>query len=295
MTDPTIAPSTPSGRSLEQLASLATTGDRVALEELLAAIQHQIYRHALRFLGHPADAEDATQEILIRITTRLATFEHRSKFTTWAYTIATRMLIRTGQRRLETVVGSPDDYAAFLDAGLSEHGRPADEAERRELEDEVRISCTYGMLLALTRPSRAAYLLGDVLGFTDTEGAAICECSPAAFRQRLARARTAMRRIIDDRCGLLDPANPCSCARQITPLLDHGIINPDQLTFRDHPREPGQRRIDAARFERAATQLDHVVAIADLYRADRFAAPDELWATISTAIPDLLDTNESND
>ncbi len=205
------------------------------------------------------------------------------------------MLIRTGQQRLETVVGSPDDYAAFLDAGLSEHGRPADEAERRELEDEVRISCTYGMLLALTRPSRAAYLLGDVLGFTDNEGAAICECSPAAFRQRLARARTAMRRIIDDRCGLLDPDNPCSCARQITPLLDHGIIDSDQLTFRDHPREPGQRRIDVARFERAATQLDHVVAIADLYRADRFAAPDELWATISTAIPDLLDTINSDD
>lgn len=104
-----------------------------------------------------------------------------------------------------------------------------------------------------------------------------------------------MPRIIDDRCGLLDPANPCSCARQIAPLLDHEIINPDQLTFRDHRREPEQRRIDPARFERAATQLDHVVAIADLYRADRFAAPGELWATISTAIPDLLDTINPND
>lgn len=295
MLDATTVPSTPSGRSLEQLASLATTGDRVALEELLAAVQHQIYRHALRFLGHPHDAEDATQEILVRIATRLATFEQRSKFTTWAYTIATRMLIRTSQRRLETVVGSPDDYAAFLDAGLSEQGRPADEAERREFEDEIRISCTYGMLLTLTRPSRAAYLVGDVLGFTDVEGAAICECSPAAFRQRLARARVAMRRIINDRCGLFDSANPCSCARQIAPLLDHAIIDPDQLTFRDHPREHGQSKIDPVRLERAATQLDHVVAIADLYRADRFAAPSELWATISTGIPDLLGTISSAD
>ena len=54
-----------------------------------------MYRLALRFLGHPEDAQDACQEILIRIVTHLGSFEGRSKFTTWAYTVATRSLLRT--------------------------------------------------------------------------------------------------------------------------------------------------------------------------------------------------------
>lgn len=281
-------PITASGRSLEQLASLATAGDRAALEELLECIQHIVYRHALRFLGHPADAEDATQEILLRITTRLATFEGRSKFTTWMYTISTRMLIKTSQRRLEAVVGPPESYAGFLDAGLAESNEPASMAEFGELADEVRVSCTYGMLLCLSRPVRSAYLLGDVLGFTDVEGATICECTPAAFRQRLARGRKSIRQIIDNRCGLIDPSNPCSCALQVLPMLTAGVLDPDTLTFSDHPREHRQPPIDPDRFDRASKQIDHIVAIGDLYRSDRFTAPEDLWRSVSRAIPDLL-------
>jgi RNA polymerase sigma factor (sigma-70 family) len=48
---------------------------------------HQpMYRLALRFTGAPADAEDATQEVMIRLLTQLGSFEGRSRFTTWAYT-----------------------------------------------------------------------------------------------------------------------------------------------------------------------------------------------------------------
>jgi len=66
-----------------------------------------MYRLALRFLGHPEDAQDACQEILIRIVTRLGTFEGRSKFTTWAYTVPTRSLLRTKQRFVESSVLGP--------------------------------------------------------------------------------------------------------------------------------------------------------------------------------------------
>ena len=51
----------------DALARLAANGDRVALAELVRGLQHPTYRLALRFLGHPQDAEDATQEILIRV------------------------------------------------------------------------------------------------------------------------------------------------------------------------------------------------------------------------------------
>ena len=109
-----------SDRSLEQLASHAAAGDRDALNELLTRVQHPIYRLSLRFLGSPADAEDATQEILVRLTTRLATFEGRSAFTTWMYTVAVRMLLRTRKRLVESSVVSTERFGGFLDAGLAD-------------------------------------------------------------------------------------------------------------------------------------------------------------------------------
>jgi DNA-directed RNA polymerase specialized sigma24 family protein len=132
------------GVRLDELARRAAEGDRDALSELVREIQHPLYRLALRFLGNPDDAQDACQEILIRIVTRLGTFEGRSKFSTWAYTVAVRLLLRTRKRLYESAVQGADEYAAALDAGLGDVDPTLEEVEYRLLSEEVRISCTYG-------------------------------------------------------------------------------------------------------------------------------------------------------
>ena len=269
--------------TVDELARRAADGDRDALSALVREIQHPMYRLALRFLGHPQDAEDARQEILVRIVTRLGTFEGRSKFTTWAYTVATRSLLRTRKRAVESSVQGAERFAAFLDAGMGDIDTTMEEAEYRVLCEEVRISCTYGMLLCLSRPQRAAYLLADVVGLTDVEGAEILECTREAFRQRVARARRTLRYVIDNRCGLVDPANPCRCGRQITAGLDAGILHRDHLVLAEHPRHEVRVWI-----EPVARQLDQVVAIGDLYRFDRFAAPASLWDDLQQRYPELL-------
>ena len=71
----------------------ALDGDKEALERLVEAVQPLVYRLALRFFGNPADAEDASQEALIQIVTRLDRFSGRSAFTTWAYSVATRRFL----------------------------------------------------------------------------------------------------------------------------------------------------------------------------------------------------------
>jgi RNA polymerase sigma factor (sigma-70 family) len=276
-------------RSLEQLAQDAAAGDAAALEIVLRELRDPMYALALRFLGNRHDAEDATQEILVRIATRLSTFEGRSKLTTWAHTVATRMLLRAAPSRTESSVRGADDFVAFLDANLATVDFPADEVEYNELCEEVRISCTYGMLLCLSRRMRAAYLLGDVLGLTDVEAAEICECSPAAFRQRLARSRSTLRRIIDGRCGVVDPANPCSCGRQIQGSLAAGIMQRNRLDFLAHRLTGGPApAIDPSRFERAADQIETIVEIGNLYRRDRFATPASVWERVQDAMPDVL-------
>ena len=268
---------------VEDLARRAADGDRDALTALVRQLQHPMYRLALRFLGHPDDAQDACQEILIRIVTHLGSFEGRSKFTTWAYTVATRSLLRTKKRFVESSVQGPEQFAAFLDAGMGDVDPTIEEAEYRLLCEEIRISCTYGMLLCIPRPQRAAYLLADVIGLTDVEGAEVLDCSREAFRQRVSRARRTLRYVIDNRCGLVDPANPCRCGRQIAASEAVGILRRDELPLAEHSREEVRVWIDPL-----AKQLDEVVAIGDLYRFDRFAAPAALWDDLQQRFPTLL-------
>jgi RNA polymerase sigma factor (sigma-70 family) len=276
------------GRSLEELAREAAAGDSEALARLVEEVQHPVYRLALRFLGHPEDAKDATQEILVRLITHLGSFEGRSQFMTWAYTVSIRQLMRTRKRLVESSVQGAEAFAAFLDRGLADRDFTAEEAEYRALCAEVRISCTYGMLLCLSRPLRASYILGDALGMPDSVAAEICGISRAAQRQRLARARRTIRSIIAHRCGLVDAANPCRCGRQIESSLEAGILDRDNLVFAGHARTDGGP-IETGTVARAAEQLDLALAMSEVYRSDPgFAAPHEVWERVRAACPDLL-------
>jgi RNA polymerase sigma factor (sigma-70 family) len=74
--------------TLELLAKQALAGDRDALDALAHGLQADIYGLALRMLWNRENAEDATQQILVRIVTRLAQFDFRSQLKTWAYRVA---------------------------------------------------------------------------------------------------------------------------------------------------------------------------------------------------------------
>jgi hypothetical protein len=77
--------------------------------------------------------------------------------------------------------------------------------------------------------------------------------------------------VIANRGGLVDPANPCRCGRQISSSQAAGILDRDRLPLARHAREEVRVWV-----EPVARQLDAVVAIGDLYRFDRFAAPARL-------------------
>jgi RNA polymerase sigma factor (sigma-70 family) len=277
--------------SLEALAARAVGGDGDALAEVCAGLQDLIYALALRFTSDPHEAEDATQDVLIQVITNLGRFEGRSRLTTWVYTVAFRHLLRRRRGHVEASVAGPEPFADWLDTNLaagSAHPAAATEAEYRLLAAEVRLACTYGMLLTLSRMNRAVYLLGDLIGFTDVEGADVLGLTPAAFRQRLARARSAMRGIVADRCGLIAASNPCRCERQIAPSIAYGILDPDapQLT---RLQGADGRILDSGTIVAAADQLDAADAIAAVYRTDpAWRAPPTVWRRLQDAMPDLL-------
>ncbi|MFZ4813049.1 MAG: RNA polymerase sigma factor [Phototrophicaceae bacterium] len=76
----------------------AQNGSKEALEAVVRQTEGYIYNLALRMLQVPMDAEDATQEILIKMVTHLHSFRAESAFTTWMYRIACNHLL-TMQKR----------------------------------------------------------------------------------------------------------------------------------------------------------------------------------------------------
>ena len=99
----------------QSLVLRARSGDRKALEDLVQRHQAWIYNIAVRMLYHPQDAEDATQEILIKVLTRLSSFEGRSSFRTWLYRIIVNHVLNMKRGRVEHASTDFASYGAALD------------------------------------------------------------------------------------------------------------------------------------------------------------------------------------
>jgi hypothetical protein len=125
-----------------------------------------------------------------------------------------------------------DDYATLIDSGLSNEVKYAkNEGELSLLEEEVKVSCTQGLLLCLNPSDRMVYILSDILEFNGNEGAKIIGITAENFRKKLSRSRTKIRNFLSNKCGLANPNNPCRCSKKIDFLTEQNIINPKGLRF----------------------------------------------------------------
>src|SRR5436309_4943259 len=111
------------------LVARAQSGHRDALEALIQRHQTWIYNIAVRMLYHPQDAEDATQEVLIKALTRLSSFGGRSSFRTWLYRIVVNHVLNTKRGRVEPA--SP---------GFRSYGEALDNTPDSELPDPSSVS-----------------------------------------------------------------------------------------------------------------------------------------------------------
>ncbi len=222
--------------NLNDLVDQAVSGDKKALEGIVLEVKDLIYNLSLKMLLFPEDAQDATQEILIRMITHLSTFQGKSSFKTWVYRIATNYLItERSKKKYQAIRISFDDYANQIDTGQSNKILHTDnEGEINLLEEEVKVSCTHGLLHCLNPSNRLIYILGDVLGFNSTEAAEILEITPSSFRKQLSRSRERIKNFLTAKCGLVNSNNPCRCKRKIDFLIDQEMIDPRALRFAHH-------------------------------------------------------------
>lgn len=251
---------------LERNVCEAQAGDRGALEEVVRAVQPDIHKLAMRFLCCPHDAEDATQEILIRVIAGLGSFRGDSGFRTWVYRAASNALLSLRKQRLEQQALSFDSFAADLAQGLSESD---DALSDSLLLEEVKIGCTLAMLQCLDRKSRLAYILGEIMELEHVQAAEVLDMAPAAFRKRLSRARADIVAFMHGYCGLVNPDNVCRCHKRIGTAIALGRVDAAQLQFATLSQQAKQFPQVLAHIR----QLEATRRAAALYRSHPEAQP----------------------
>jgi RNA polymerase sigma factor (sigma-70 family) len=178
-------------------------------------------------LRHRADAEDATQEALLRIVTHLGQFRSESRFSTWAWRIAVNRILDLSRQRAGEV---PMDFQAMRED--LESGREPQAPERAEdavLLRELKMVCSRAMLQCLGPEERVAFTLGDLLGLSSEEAAGVLGIERPAFRKRLSRARASLQQFLSSECGVYNPAAPCRCHRRLSRALELGRVVPGRL------------------------------------------------------------------
>ncbi|MDZ5725639.1 RNA polymerase sigma factor [Acetobacterium sp. K1/6] len=211
---------------------LALNGDKQALELLLGSVQDMVYNLSLRMLGNPHDAEDATQEILIKTMTGLSSFRKESAFSTWVYRIATNYLLNYKNSFFAKQPPlSFEFYGADIEAGfLRNNPGMMNGVDEEILTHELKMSCTNVMLQCFDPESRLIYVLGIMFKVDSKVCGEILRITPEAYRQRLSRIRQKMAGFLKQYCGLASPEK-CNCQKRIGYAITNHRLNPANLEY----------------------------------------------------------------
>jgi RNA polymerase sigma factor (sigma-70 family) len=259
-----------------ELVAEAQHGNRDALEKLVLRHQAWIYNIAVRMLFEPHDAEEVTQEVLVKVITKLSTFKGESKFRTWLYRIVANHVLNMKRRPAEARATTFADYGAAINST-----RDLDLPDPNSvpvalpiLVEEAKNACTMGMLLCLERKQRIVFTLGEILGASDSIGGEVLEMSADNFRQCLARARRDLHHFMNNQCGLVNKNNPCRCPKKTRGFIEAGHVDPRKLLFvQEHVEKVRDVAAETVREIDDLAERQH----ADIYRDHPFLRPaDEI-------------------
>jgi RNA polymerase sigma factor (sigma-70 family) len=207
-------------------------GNSKALDQLVDIHQAFIYNVAWKMTHSNEDALDLTQEVLIKVITKLSTFKRESAFRTWLYRIVFNEFLQTKRKAKEEIFSSFEVHDQQLNAVPDTELTPEEELELTDYTREIKFRCTSAMLICLDREQRLIYLLGESFGIDHNIGAEIFGVSKENFRVKLSRARKELHNYMEHRCGLIKKSNPCRCTKKAKSALKMGVLNEDNLILK---------------------------------------------------------------
>ncbi|MCI9624414.1 MAG: RNA polymerase sigma factor [Lachnospiraceae bacterium] len=216
---------------LQALAEKATAGDMEALEALVTGVQDMVFNLSLRMLGTFADAEDAAQDILLKMITHLSSFRGESLFTTWVFRIAVNHLKDYKKHMFAHAPLSFEFYGDDIKNGkIQDIPDLTQNVEQDILAEELKMSCTNVMLQCLDTESRCIFILGTMFRIDSRIAGEILEMAPEAYRQRLSRIRKKMAGFLEQYCGAYG-GGTCRCRDRVNYAIQSHRLNPRQLDY----------------------------------------------------------------
>jgi RNA polymerase sigma factor (sigma-70 family) len=256
-----------------ELVCQALGGERSALEFLIRRHQPWIYNLAFRMVMVAQDAEDVTQEILVKILTKLSTFDaSKAAFRTWLYRMVANHVINMRTRGYEAAISRVEDYYSFIAQVPDED--PDSSPDTQLVISDLSIGCVMGVFLCLEREQRLAFILAVGFNVSDAEGSEILGMSEAGFRKLLSRARNKLRQYTDGNCGLFNENAPCRCHKKVTGFMRAGAYGPQRLTF----VQPGAPTLATLMGDRIGRFSDVYAEYARLIRDQPFYRAPEVIA-----------------
>jgi RNA polymerase sigma factor (sigma-70 family) len=266
------------------LVKLAINGDKKALQNLLIRHQVFIYNLALKMTKSVEDAEDLTQEVFIKAITALTKFQGKSQFRTWLYRITVNHFLNAKKRKAKLKIIDFESYFNSIDNIPTNELSITEQDELVDAIEEIRISCTAGMLLCLDREQRMVYILGEMFEIDHNLGAEILGISTGNFRIRLMRARQDLYNWMNERCGLVNKSNPCRCAKKTKAYIKAGFVDPDNLKFNTRYK----KKIYELSRQKAVSITD---TVEDLYKNIFQQHPLQELLTSSKIVDEILNNN----
>ena len=182
----------------EQLVKQARGGDRIATEELFRRHWGVAHRVAFRLLGHEQDAQDATQECMIKALAHLDDFDGRSGFRTWLLRIVTNAAFDSGRKRKRRPTlgfGSTAGAADGVEPAVNTD--PTVELRRQDLRKTLDAA-----LNRISPKQRQTFILFAEAGLTYEEIAAVQNVPIGTIMSRIHYARTKLQSYLDGVDGL---------------------------------------------------------------------------------------------
>ncbi len=173
-----------------EIIERAKAGDPAAVKKLVDMYADVIYRFSWNVCRDRDRAEHTTQETFVSVLRKLDQFDHKSKFSTWLYTIVSNHCLMLARRRKTERTVSMDDEEAPLPEG--ELGYASDDphelAERADMRRHLDSA-----IAGLAPDYRTVFILRDIEGLSTEEVAGILNLSAPAVKSRLHRARSFLR------------------------------------------------------------------------------------------------------
>ena len=179
-----------------ELITRAQTGDALAIEELIGKIRKPLFHFACHYMGNDFEAEDITQEVLIKVIKALSSFKGDSTIWTWLFRIMTNACIDYQRKRSNrpisylTKLSADDEEAVTMDL-RDRRPLPEESFEITELQDTI-----HNALNRLSPEHRTIIILHDIQDFKYQEIVEITKTGLGTVKSRLFYARQELRKVL---------------------------------------------------------------------------------------------------